>query len=115
MPDREVKTVRDSSTTSTPRSSPKAPWEATRRSGPRFSAKIASSSTLRRFAFIAAPPSISPGIISSLAINERCSSCDRIQGIHKKYLKTIYYCHECRGTLDWEGNGDGLSVLDLDL
>lgn len=95
-------------------------------------------------------------IPKSLKINERCSSCDRIQGIHnqiwackncnskkgtkglyrfyremnpdakklsdllpplleKKYLKTIYHCHECKGTLDWDGAGKKLSVLDLDL
>ena len=92
----------------------------------------------------------------SIAINERCPSCDRVQGIHnqiwacktcntrkgtkglyhfykelypdakpfsdilpplleKKYLKTIYYCHQCRGSLDWDGDGKPLSVLDLDL
>jgi len=92
----------------------------------------------------------------SIAINERCPSCDRVQGIHnqiwacpscnsrkgakglyrfykelhpdaapfsdiipplleKKYLKTIYHCHQCRGSLDWDGGGNPLSVLDLDL
>jgi len=92
----------------------------------------------------------------SLSINERCPSCDKIQGIHnqiwscktcnmkkstkglyrfyrerhpeakrlsdilpalleKKYLKTIYFCHLCKGTLEATGNGSGLSVLDLDL
>ncbi len=92
----------------------------------------------------------------SLKINEKCSICDHIQGIHnqirscktcntrkgtkglyhffkeshpeaprlsdilpplleKKYLKTIYQCHLCRGTLIWDGNGQALSVLDLDL
>jgi 5-methylcytosine-specific restriction endonuclease McrA len=92
----------------------------------------------------------------SIAINERCPTCDRVQGIHnqiwacrtcnsrkgtkglyhflkelhpdakpfsdilpplleKKYLKTIYYCHQCRGSLDWDGDGKPLSVLDLDL
>jgi hypothetical protein len=91
----------------------------------------------------------------SLLINDKCPSCDRIQGIHnqiwackscnskkstkglyhyfrelypapiklsdtlpalleKKYLKTIYYCHECQGTLEWDGDGKGLTVLDLD-
>ena len=91
----------------------------------------------------------------SLTINERCSGCDRIQGIHnqiwacktcntrkgtmgmysfmkvlypdakpfsdivpplleKKYLKTIWYCHQCNGTLDWDGDGKALSVFDLD-
>jgi 5-methylcytosine-specific restriction endonuclease McrA len=90
----------------------------------------------------------------SLLINERCPSCDRIQGIHnqiwacrscnskkstkglyhfyrelypkvknlsdqlpalleKKYLKTIYYCHLCKGTL--ESAPEGISVMDLDL
>lgn len=36
--------------------------------------------------------------------------------IEKKYLKTIYYCHECAGTLDKSDlNGDGeLTVLDID-
>lgn len=98
----------------------------------------------------------------SLLVNERCPSCDRIQGIHnqvwackacntrkstkglyrfmkelhpdakpfsdcvpplleKKYLKTIYWCHLCNGTLDWDGSSaDGsaapraLDVFDLD-
>ena len=35
--------------------------------------------------------------------------------LEKKYLKTIYYCHLCKGTLDWDGDGKPLSVLDLDL
>lgn len=89
-------------------------------------------------------------------INCRCSTCDKIQGIHniiwacrscnskkgikglyefmhelhpnckksdavptlleKKYLKLIYCCHECAGTLDsGDLNGDGeLNVFDLD-
>jgi ribosomal protein S14 len=92
----------------------------------------------------------------SIAINKRCPTCDRVQGIHnqilacrtcntrkgttglyrfmnelypdarslsdilpplleKKYLKTIYYCHQCKGSLDWDGGGKPLSVLDLDL
>ncbi len=92
----------------------------------------------------------------SLLINERCGTCDRIQGIHnqiwacrtcnskkgtmglyhfmkvlhpdakpfsdcipplleKKYLKTIWYCHTCQGTLDWDGDGKKLDVFDLDL
>jgi hypothetical protein len=96
----------------------------------------------------------------SLAINERCAGCDRIQGIHnqiwacrscnskkgtmglyhfmkeihpdakpfsdcipplleKKYLKTIWWCHQCRGTLDRDGSskpdGTKLDVFDLDL
>jgi len=96
----------------------------------------------------------------SLFINERCTNCDRIQGIHnqiwacktcnmrkgtkglyhfmkelhpdvkpfsdcipalleEKYLKTIWYCHLCNGTLDWDGTGktDGvkLDVFDLDI
>lgn len=91
----------------------------------------------------------------SLCINERCATCDHIQGIHnqiwacpscnaskgtkglyhfmkdlhpnvkhlsdcvpvlleKKYLKTIYYCHQCNGTLDWDKGGEKLTVLDLD-
>lgn len=35
--------------------------------------------------------------------------------LEKKYLKTIYYCHQCKGTLDWDGGGKPLSVFDLDL
>ena len=35
--------------------------------------------------------------------------------LEKKYLKTIYYCHLCKGTLDWDGAGKPLTVLDLDL
>lgn len=36
--------------------------------------------------------------------------------LEKKYLKTIYNCHECAGTLDkYDVDGDGkLTVLDLD-
>ena len=36
--------------------------------------------------------------------------------VEKKYLKTIYNCHECAGTLDsGDINGDGeLTVLDID-
>lgn len=36
--------------------------------------------------------------------------------LEKKYLKTIYYCHECAGTLDKPDlDGDGrLTVLDID-
>lgn len=90
----------------------------------------------------------------SLSINDRCPSCDKIQGIHnqiwacktcntrkgtkglyhfmielhpdakkksdivpelleKKYLKTIFHCHLCNGTLDKDG-GDDFSVTDLD-
>ena len=93
-------------------------------------------------------------IPKSISINDRCPSCDKIQGIHnqiwacrscnsskgtkglyrfikdkfpddkkfydkipalleKKYLKTIYYCHKCKGTL--EDTGKNFSVLDLDL
>ncbi|MFH0975885.1 MAG: hypothetical protein V1874_08900 [Spirochaetota bacterium] len=33
--------------------------------------------------------------------------------LEKKYLKTIYYCHQCKGTLDWDGKW--ISVPDLDL
>ena len=92
----------------------------------------------------------------SLLINERCPSCDKIQGIHnqiwackscnsrkgtkglyhfyrellpniknlsdrlpalleKKYLKTIYYCHLCKGALDWSLESHAISVMDLDL
>ncbi len=93
----------------------------------------------------------------TIRVNEHCSSCERVQGIHnqiwacgdcneikkqkglytfwhernpddrkfydhipplleKKYLKTIYYCHECHGTLEASDlNGDGkLNVFDLD-
>ncbi len=93
----------------------------------------------------------------SLRTNERCPSCDKIQGIHnqiwacktcnslkgsrglyavyklkhrgdkkyydlipplleKKYLKTIYNCHNCSGTLgkgDLDGDGE-ITVLDID-
>jgi rubrerythrin len=35
--------------------------------------------------------------------------------LENKYLKTMYYCHLCNGTLEWSGNGNPLSVLDLDL
>jgi hypothetical protein len=93
----------------------------------------------------------------SININERCSTCDKVQGIHnmiwscvncnlkkktkglyhfykelfpqerkffdkiptlleKKYLKTIFYCHQCNGTLDSSyliKDGE-LTVLDLD-
>lgn len=34
--------------------------------------------------------------------------------LEKKYLKTIYYCHLCNGTLESTGTGTGLTVLDLD-
>ncbi len=91
----------------------------------------------------------------SLSINERCSSCEHIQGIHnqilacktcntrkgtkgmyrfmkemypdakpfsdiiaplleKKYLKTIWHCHICNGTVEWDGSGRSLDVFDLD-
>jgi hypothetical protein len=93
----------------------------------------------------------------SIKLNDRCTTCDKLQGIHnqvwacakcnlekrdkglysyylarfpedkkyydripplleKKYLKTIYFCHECAGTLD-EGNLDKdgtITVLDID-
>ncbi len=93
----------------------------------------------------------------SISINERCSSCEKLQGIHnqvwacpkcnlekrdmglytfyfrrlpddkkfydkipalleKKYLKTMYSCHECAGTLsmaDLDGDGK-ITVLDID-
>lgn len=42
---------------------------------------------------------------------------DRIPALlEKKYLKTIYCCHECAGTLDAEDlDGDGsMTVLDID-
>jgi hypothetical protein len=32
----------------------------------------------------------------------------------KKYLKTIYYCHICIGTLDWSPEDHLINVLDLD-
>ena len=35
--------------------------------------------------------------------------------LEKKYLKTIFYCHFCKGTLDWSPEDRELSVLDLDL
>jgi len=35
--------------------------------------------------------------------------------LEKKYLKTIYCCHQCNGTLDSNCGGKELSVLDLDL
>lgn len=93
----------------------------------------------------------------SININERCSTCDKVQEIHnmiwscqicnnkkhtkglyhfynelfpqdrkfydkipilleKKYLKTIFYCHQCKGTLDSIDAqiGSELTVLDLD-
>lgn len=95
-------------------------------------------------------------IPKSLRINDRCATCDKIQGIHnivyackhcnsakrdmglytffnkmngtfndpdlipplleKKYLKLMWYCHNCAGTLSSEDlNGDGqLDVLDID-
>ncbi|ADK83367.1 HNH endonuclease [Sediminispirochaeta smaragdinae] len=34
--------------------------------------------------------------------------------LEKKYLKTIWYCHQCKGTLDWDGGGKKLEVFDLD-
>ena len=93
----------------------------------------------------------------SIRINERCVTCEKLQGIHnqvwacskcnlekhdmglftfylkripddkkyydkipalleKKYLKTIYFCHECAGTLsgtDLDGDGR-ITVLDID-
>lgn len=33
--------------------------------------------------------------------------------LEKKYLKTIYLCHQCNGTLDWDGDGK-LDVFALD-
>ena len=95
----------------------------------------------------------------TLAINDRCPTCDRIQGIHnqvlacsscnasksnkglyrflieqnpqakkisdlapalveKKYLKTIFYCHVCKGDLDKNKEDIGveeMSVRALDL
>ncbi|MGE4583478.1 MAG: HNH endonuclease [Sphaerochaeta sp.] len=35
--------------------------------------------------------------------------------LEKKYLKTIWYCHQCNGSLDWNGDGKTLDVFDLDL
>jgi hypothetical protein len=36
--------------------------------------------------------------------------------LEKKYLKTIFYCHQCKGTLDSTDvqNGSELTVIDLD-
>jgi len=34
--------------------------------------------------------------------------------LEKKYLKTIWWCHKCNGTLDWDKNGEPLDVFDLD-
>ena len=34
--------------------------------------------------------------------------------LEKKYLKTIYYCHICNGTIDETGKDNLLTVLDLD-
>jgi len=34
--------------------------------------------------------------------------------LEKKYLKTIWWCHKCNGTLDWDKNGEPLEVFDLD-
>lgn len=91
----------------------------------------------------------------SIRINDRCSTCERIHGVHnliwgckdcnlkkgtmglytffkkinksknkfydvipplveKKYLKTIYHCHECAGTLDSCPNPETISQLDID-
>lgn len=91
----------------------------------------------------------------TLAINEKCASCDKIQAVHniiyackscnsskgtrglysfyqkihdgnnkfydyipplleKKYLKTIWNCHNCNNTLQRQ-NENGFSVLDLDI
>jgi hypothetical protein len=33
--------------------------------------------------------------------------------LEKKYLKTIFYCHQCKGTLD--SAPEGISVMELDL
>ncbi|MBN2662812.1 MAG: HNH endonuclease [Bacteroidales bacterium] len=96
-------------------------------------------------------------IPKSICINDRCSKCDKIQGIHniiwackncnskkgtkglyhlyhelypdkkksdllpilleKKYLKLMYNCHKCAGTLDsCDLNNDGfIDVLDIDV
>lgn len=35
--------------------------------------------------------------------------------LEKKYLKTIYCCHLCKGTLDWAPEYHDITVLDLDL
>jgi len=35
--------------------------------------------------------------------------------LEKKYLKTIWWCHTCNGSLDWDGGGKSLDVFDLDL
>jgi len=94
----------------------------------------------------------------SLVINDRCSACDKIQGVHnliwackrcnsekgtkgvyrffrdrnpddakffdhipalleKKYLKTIYYCHICNGTIDDTdfNHNNEIDILDLDI
>lgn len=32
----------------------------------------------------------------------------------KKYLKTIFYCHQCNGTLDSAPEDHKITVLDLD-
>jgi hypothetical protein len=94
----------------------------------------------------------------SININDRCSTCEKVQGIHnmiwscedcntkkkrrkglyhfyqelfpqerkffdkipalveKKYLKTIFYCHQCNGTLDDDvlNRVGEITVLDLD-
>jgi hypothetical protein len=93
----------------------------------------------------------------SIRLNDRCQTCDKLQGIHnqvwacaecnlekrdqslytyfqlklsndkkfydkipalleKKYLKTIYFRHECAGTLDKSDlDGDGsITVMDID-
>ena len=93
----------------------------------------------------------------SISINEKCATCDKVQGIHnmiwscedcnnkkhtkglyhfykelfpedrkfydkiptlleKKYLKTVYYCHQCNGSLDSEvfDKTGRITVLNLD-